>query len=977
MKFRVSIIFTIILFAVFSVAAQSVKSKIQREIYQNKWTDSILNNMTVDQKIGQLFMVAAYSNMDEKHYQNIENLIKMHELGGLIFMQGTPTKQAELTNRYQQISKIPLLIGFDGEWGLAMRLKESYQFPWNMTLGAIRDNDLIETFGKQLGKQHKRIGVHVNFAPVVDVNTNPLNPIIGNRSFGENKINVAEKSVAFTKGLQSEGVLASAKHFPGHGDTDKDSHKTLPTIGFDATRIDEVELYPYKQLINADLKSVMVAHLNVPSLEPTQNLPSTLSYKIVTELLQEKLGFKGLIFTDALNMKGVVNNSEAGSVELAALLAGNDVLLFSEKIPEAIEKIKKALDDKILTESRLNNAVKKILEAKYWAGLDQYKAIDLEGINEFINTVENEVLHRQLIENSVTLLKNKDNSFPIQHLEKQQIAYVKFGDADHLPFLNMLQNYTEVTPVEINEMDSIQKLLNNFNLVIIGYHKSDENPWRNHKFNPKEVALIQKIASEKNTIFTLFSNPYSLLDINDFQNFKSVVLAYQNSKLGQEITAQMLFGAHETKGKIPVSIRNEFYEGHGIISSNLSRLSYGIPEEVGLDRKKLMEIDSVANYVIANNIAPGMQVLVAKDAKVVYQKSFGKHTYDSNQQVQNTDLYDLASLTKILATLPILMEMEERGKFELEDRLSHLMPEYKDSNKRKITVTEMLSHNARLQAWLPFYTKTLNSETKQPDAAYYRSFKNEDFNIEVAKNLYLRTDYKDSLNYIIEQSDLLKKKEYKYSDLPYYIFKQYIEKETKTPLNKLAENHFYDKIGANRLTYLPLNKFDSLAIVPSEYDTYFRNQVLRGYVHDMGAAMQGGVGGHAGLFGNANDVAKMMQLYLQKGFYGGHRFFKTSTIEKFNHRYFLKEDNRRGLGFDKPLINGGNANTCGCVSQESFGHSGFTGTYAWADPETDIVYVFLSNRTFPTMENNKIIKEEIRTKIQRIIQDAIINKLTH
>lgn len=972
MKLKVQFFIAVMIFPFLKVNSQSVNVKIDESYQEQKWVDSLLNNMTIDQKIGQLFMVAAYSNSDEKHSQSIENLIQKYEIGGLIFMQGTPLKQAELTNRYQHVSKIPLLIGFDGEWGLAMRLKESYQYPWNMTLGAIRDNDLIEAFGKQLGKQHKRIGVHINFAPVVDINTNPLNPIIGNRSFGENKENVAEKSVAFIKGLQSEHVLASAKHFPGHGDTDKDSHKTLPTIGFDTDRINDVELYPYKKLINADLKSVMVAHLNVPSLESTQNLPSSLSYKIVTELLQDKLGFKGLIITDALNMKGVSYGFEPGDVELNALLAGNDLLLFSEKVQEAIIKIKKAIDDKKLTESRLNYSVKKILESKYWAGLNQYKPIELEEINTFINSVDNEVLHRKLIENSVTLLKNKEDIFPIQHLEKQRIAYVKLGDADHLPFLNMLQNYTKVIPVDITEIDSVQKNLNDFNLVIIGYHKSDENPWKNHKFSLKELEIIKKIAAEKNTILTLFSNPYSLLDIDDFQQFKGVVLAYQNGKLTQEITAQMLFGAHETKGKLPVSIRNEFFEGYGLISSNLSRLSYGIPEEVGLSRKKLSEIDSIANYVINNNIAPGLQILVAKDAKVVYQKSFGYHTYDRKQQVQSSDVYDLASLTKILATLPVLMEMEEDGKFELDDRLGHLLPEYRDSNKRKLTVTEMLSHNARLQAWIPFYTSTLDKETKKPSAQYYNSSRNDYFTIEVAKNLYLKSNYKDSINFIIEQSELLKKKEYKYSDLPYYIFKQYIEKETRTPLNKLVESHFYNKIGAYRLSYLPLTKFDSLTIIPSEYDLYFRNQVLRGYVHDMGAAMQGGVGGHAGLFGNANDVAKIMQLYLQKGFYGGQRFFKISTIDKFNHRYYLKDENRRGLGFDKPQLNGGNANTCGCVSQESFGHSGFTGTYTWADPESNIVYVFLSNRTFPTMENNSIIKEEIRTKIQQIIQDAII-----
>lgn len=972
MNFKKYSSFLLFLLMVITAQAQSEKQWNTFELSQKKWTDSILKTLSVEQKIGQLFMIAAYSNMDEKHYQTTENLVQQYQLGGLIFMQGTPLKQAELTNRYQQKSKIPLLIGFDGEWGLSMRLKESYQYPWNMTLGAIRNNDLVQEFGQQLGQQLKRIGVHINFAPVVDVNTNPLNPIIGNRSFGENKINVAEKAIAFTKGIQSEQVLASAKHFPGHGDTDKDSHKTLPTISFNASRIDSVELYPYKKLIDYGVGSVMIAHLNVPSLDSIKNIPSTLSYKIVTELLKEKLQYKGLIITDALNMKGVLNGGEAGSVELAAFLAGNDMLLFSEKIQEAIVKIKIAVDSGIITNERLDYSVRKILEAKYFVGLNKFKPIVLEGLKESVNSIENEVLHRKLIENSVTLLLNKDEIFPIQDLEKKRIAYVKLGDADHLPFLNMLQNYAIVTPVEITSKDSVLDKLSAFNLVIVGYHKADDHPWRNHKLSETELNLLGEIAKKNNTIVSVFANPYSLLQIPSFQDFKSVVLAYQNSQLSQEITAQMLFGAHETRGKIPVSIKNEFYEGYGLLSSNLSRLSYGIPEEVGMSRTKLAEIDRIAAQVINQEMAPGMQVLVAREGKVIFQKSYGFHTYEKTQAVKNTDVYDVASLTKILATLPLLMEMEEKGKIELDDKLSHLLPEYRNSNKKKITLKELLSHHAKLQAWIPFYTKTLQNGTKIPNSKYYSNHKNKWFEIEVAKNLYLRSDYLDSINAIIEESKLLPKKEYKYSDLPFYIFKQYIEKKYNKGLDELTSSHFYNALGANRLTYLPLQKMDSLAIIPSEIDAYYRYQTLRGYVHDMGAAMQGGVGGHAGLFGNANDVAKMMQLYLQKGFYGGHRYFKNQTIDKFNTRYFESEGNRRALGFDKPQLNGESANTCGCVSQESFGHSGFTGTFAWADPETNIVYVFLSNRTYPTMENNKLIKEEIRTKIQKIIQDAII-----
>lgn len=964
---------SLILTCVFLKAQTLNPLQTKDSLSQIKWVDTLLNNMTIDEKIGQLFMVQAYSNKSENHANFIENLIEKHHIGGLIFMQGTPTKQARLTNKYQSISKIPLLIGFDGEWGLNMRLKNAYRFPWNMTLGAIRNNKLIEDLGVQVGKHCKRLGIHINFAPVVDINTNSKNPIIGNRSFGQGRKNVTEKATAFINGIQRQQVLATAKHFPGHGDTSTDSHKTLPVLDFNIKRLDSIELYPYKKLFKTNLASVMVAHLSVKALENNEQLPTSLSYKVVTELLQHKLNYKGLILTDALNMKGAANFAKPGEVDLAALLAGNDLLLIPEDVTAAITKIKEALKDSVISENRIDVSVRKILMAKYWAGLKEFKLVDLDNLVQDLNSISNELLHRKLVENSITLLKNESLVFPIQNLDTKKIAYVKLGDAKNNNFIEMLKNYTAIDVVSAQNLDELLIKLKPYNLVIIGYHKSNLNPWKDFKFKDKELVWLQEIARKNTTILDVFASPYSLLQLKTFENIEGLILSYQNSEISQQISAQMIFGALETKGKLPISIKNVFSEGHGLMSTSLKRLAYSIPEEVGLSSNKLAKIDSIATIVLKKKMAPGLQVLVARKGKIVYKKEFGYHTNKKIIAVSKNDLYDVASLTKILASLPLIMELEERGVIGLDDTLGNLMPKFKESNKDTLTVKELLSHTARLKAWIPFYLNTLDSITKKPSKEFYRKQKIEGFDVKIADNLFIKSNYASTMLDSIVAAEQRIRSGYKYSDLPFYIFKDYIENYYKKNLNELTQEHFYKSLGANNTTYLPLTKFSKKNIVPTEKDTYYRNQLIHGYVHDMGAAMQGGIGGHAGLFSNSNDIAKIMQLFLQKGYYGGKRYFQPKTFDKFNQRYFESNKVRRGIGFDKPQILEKEKATCGCVSEKSFGHSGFTGTYAWADPETEIVYVFLSNRIYPTVNNKGLIRDNIRTQIQQFIQDAIID----
>jgi beta-N-acetylhexosaminidase len=937
---------------------------------ENKWVDSVYNQMSFDQKVGQLFMVAAYSNKDEAHCLEIEKLITESKVGGLIFFQGGPHRQSNLTNRYQSISKVPLFIGIDAEWGLSMRLDSTYRYPWNMTLGAVRDLRLIKKVGENMADESNRLGIHFNFAPVIDINTNPKNPIIGNRSFGEDKVNVANHAIALMDGVQSKGVFSTGKHFPGHGDTATDSHYALPLVNFDKSRIDKTELYPYKRMFDEGLVSVMVGHLNIPSLEPKENIPTTASFKVVTNLLQDELGFEGLIFTDALNMKAASKYLAPGDLDLETFLAGNDILLFPENVPSAIQKITTAFNENRITPQRLERSVKKILKYKFKAGLNNYKPIDTKNLAKDLITTSKNALQYQLYEQAVTVLKNSDNILPIKNLN-QKIAYVKLGDDVNSTFVSTLKKYTEVIEIQSDTIDSLLVKLKEFSTVIVGFHKSDK-AWKKHDFTEKELQWLQEIAKNNTVILDAFTKPYSLSSINSFSDIEAVVLSYQNADIAQEVSAELIFGAIDSQGKLPVSINEEFPVNHGIEFEKINRLGFTAPENVGMSHEILSQIDKIADKAISQKMTPGMQILVARRGKVVYQKSFGHKTYETTEKIDNSNLYDVASVTKIVATLPIAMQLFDHKKVQLDSKLSDMLPVFSNSNKKDINFKELLSHNAQLQPWIPFYKETLDS-LKKPDLKYYNTLFSEQFSKQVAQNLYLKNDYQDTLFKKIIDSKLLEKKEYKYSDLTFIILKEFIEKTYKKPLNDLSKQNLFTPLGMNNTMFNPLQVFKNEQIVPTEIDDYFRYSLLQGHVHDMAAAMQGGVAGHAGVFSNSMDLAKMMQMYLQKGNYGGVQYITNATFDTFNTCHFCDTGNRRGLGFDKPQL-GKEGPTCGCVSKSSFGHTGFTGTMVWADPETEIVYIFLSNRTFPNANaTNKLSKENIREDIQKIIQNAILD----
>ena len=967
-----SIAALLLLFSSVAVLAQQFNPLLVQNDRENQrvWVDSIYSNMSLQEKVGQLFMVDIYSSDPKEKKDKVKDLIQNQYIGGIIFSKGGPKQQVQLNNEFQALSRTPLIMAMDAEWGLAMRLDSTFAYPWNMTLGAISDNKIIQKIGKRIGEHTKRIGMHINFAPVVDININPANPIIGNRSFGEDKYNVTEKSVAFMKGMQEAGIISNAKHFPGHGDTDADSHLSLPTINFTRERIDSIELFPYRHLIKEGLGSVMVAHLNIPALDARPNFPSSLSNKVVTDLLQGELGFNGLIFTDALSMKGVANYNEPGAIDLAAFIAGNDVLLISEDIPKAHGAIIKAYNEGIITEERLMRSVKKILFAKYKVGLHNYLPVDATNIVADLNDVVDDVLYEEAIQSALTVLKNDDEILPIKDLKNTKIGYVNFGDDSGEYFLNQLNKYSKVDWVKADNLNTYIQKLKEYDVVIIGFHKQNDNPWKSFKFSKKELVWIYEIARKNKVILDVFARPYSLLDVKTTANFEAIVMSYQNSRVSQELSAQLIFGARASAGKLPVSLGEGFPVGSGLQTSQIGRLQYGTPESVGVNSKTLTKIDSLVQVGFDEDMMPGAQILVARKGKVIYQKNFGYHTQDKKIAVKDDDIYDVASLTKILSTMPLVMDLYDRKLVTMETTLSQLLPEYEDSNKADINMKDMLMHYAKLTSWIPFYKETMDSVTKLPSPRYYSKKSKGEYTIKISDNLFLRKDFKDSIFEQVRTSELRERLSYKYSDLPYYILKKYLEAYYGMGLENLVQDNVYQSLGAVHTTYLPLEKFPRSQIAPTEDDTYFRMQKVHGYVHDQGAAMLGGVGGHAGLFSNSNDVAKIMQMYLWDGSYGGKRYFGPETMQAFNSCYYCEDDVRRGVGFDKPQLDD-DGPTCGCVSMTSFGHSGFTGTFTWADPSEEIVYVFLSNRTYPSADNKKIIQSNLRSNIQEVIYEAI------
>ncbi len=976
----------------------------------SSWVDSVLQSLTLKDRIGQLFMAAAYPNQGKKDVQRITNLIKDHHIGGIIFFQGTPDEVARLAQYYQSISEVPLLIAIDGEWGPSMRIDQTIRYPRQMMLGAINDNDLIYQMGRDIGKQLKMLGIHVNFAPVIDVNNNPANPVINSRSFGENRENVARKGILYMKGMQDEGIIAVAKHFPGHGDTDLDSHYELPIITHDIRRLDSIELYPFRALIESGICGVMTAHLSVPMLDTTPNLPSTLSAKIGDSLLKGEMNFKGLIFTDAMTMKGVTNLYQADVSNCLAVLAGNDILLMPEDVGRSIREIETMIENGQIQADDIADRCRKILTAKDWAVLPVEKSRKLasKALIDSLNSPYFEVVRRKLIEKAVTLVENKQGILPFADLEKQHIAVVSIGSDSVFEFQRAMALYTNIAGFQVRgKEDSLYiphllDTLQHFNVIVLSLHSDEFRATKQFGLSSSLLQVADTLLSCYPTILTVFANPYTLSRLKYLNNNQALIVAYENDKTIQNITAQMLFGGYGMEGRLPVSITKDYRVGMGQTTPGGLRLRYSTPLEAGFSEKKLKIIDSIVNSAIDARVMPGCQVLAAKDGKIFFQKSYGYHDYYKKQPVENTDLYDIASITKVVATVPALMYLEEQEQIDLKDRLSKYLPELDTTNKNKLTLEDILLHQAGLQPYIPLYISSIqpvypnqkfsssryskqypiyagknyyiNRQLKYKDNCYSRQ-PGETYSLQIADGLYENPSLIDSMLLSIYSSEVDKPGNYKYSDLGFILFYRMVERLTNRKFDLFLNDYFYAPLGASTLTYKPLQKFDKSQIAPTENDMIFRKQIVHGYVHDQAAAMLGGVSGHAGLFSNANDLAKYLQMLLNGGSYGGRQYLDSKLIEKYTSCTACENGNRRGLGFDKPERDTTkNGSAFKGISTASYGHTGFTGTMVWADPSTGIQYIFLSNRVYPDALNNKLLELNIRTKVQKAIYDAYIKE---
>ena len=935
---------------------------------QAMWVDSLYNSLSLKEKVGQLFMPMIFTERDSSHYKFNLNLIKENKIGGLVFSLGGPVVQSQWLNNFQKASKTPLLVSIDAEWGIAMRLDSVKPFPWPMTLGAVKDTSLLRKIGKRMGEQEKRLGIHYSFSPVLDINTNPKNPIIGNRSYGSSSSRVIRQAMAIMEGHHEAGILTSGKHFPGHGDTSQDSHKTLPTVAFSADRISKVELEPYRQLIKKGLSSIMVAHLNIPSISK-EGLPTSLSKDVIRGILKEELDFKGLVITDALNMKGVSEYSKAKNIDLTAFLAGHDILIISNDIPKGIKAILKAYSLGIVSEERLSYSVKKILKAKYKVGLNKYQSIDLNNLSNDLNTIEDQVLNYDAMGKALTLLKNKNNIIPLK--SKSVLGHIVLGDDSGEFFEKQLEKYNLIKKIKNVTSGNVLEKTINIDTLIVSFHRSNSTPWKASGFSNEQRKIISKIAKNKTLILDVFVKPYALSVLESIKGIDALLLSYQNSEDSQELSADAIFGAQKINGSLPVDVSESYQEGAGIDQNKLHRMGYASAISLGFDSDKLKAIDDLAQVAIDSIMTPGIRVLVSRKGKIFYDKSFGYHTYKKERKVQANHLYDLASLTKILGTLPLVIKAVGDNEMNLKTTVGDLIPEWIDSDKGQITLKEMLSHQARLFPWIPFYKETLNSRGN-PMRSMYKKKNFKSFSLPVTSELYLKSNFEIDMYDQIKESVLLEDGTSKYSDLPYYILKKYFENKNGKDYNDLVQETIFNPLGLDRITYRPLKRFLKEEIVPSEVDTYFRHTELDGYVHDMGAAMQGGVGGHAGLFGDAYSVASIMQMYLNGGSYNGVDLLKSEVINTFNNCYYCDKGSRRGVGFDKPQLEGKHKSTCGCVSKNSFGHSGYTGTYTWADPEKEIIIVILANRTYPE-DDFTFSKSNIRTRIQELVYEALIN----
>lgn len=954
--------------------------------------DSLLARMTLEEKIAQMMVVRCGSGYDPATVQDMQVKIGRYGYGGLCFFKGNAWDVYRAVKAYQTIARIPLWISIDGEWGPAMRLTDVAAFPMQQTLGAIQDTAWIRRMGEAVGWQCRQVGLSWNFIPVLDVNSNPLNPVINMRSFGEDPRAVAAQGAAYARGMRAQGVVGSLKHFPGHGDTEKDSHYTLPEIKHDTAYIDRVDLFPFQALIDQGAEAVMVGHLRVPAVDAKG--PASLSEIWIKDYLRGRMGFRGLTVTDGLEMKGVAEGVKWGSgeVEVRAVEAGEDVLLLPASPEAAVKAIVKAVRNGRIPLADIDSAVYRILKLKAETlGAFTLRSADSEdfrpavysdslALSGALNNPRIQALQRELYARALTIVDDERAVLPLRSVRYPAKACIHIGDyADMdgtrkatgaLPaddFGRMLERYADFDHYYIDRNQSgdsasgYWSLWNRYDLVVIDLGGTSPYLSRRYGITDATLRLLSRLqALPGETVLASFAPPYALAQFEKL-SFSAMVCGYQDVPAARTAMAQLLFGGIAAQGRLPVSVGTRYPAGTGI-QTEATALSYGLPEQVGFCSADFAVIDSLVEHGIDTGAYPGCQVLIAYKGKVIYDKNFGHFTYEKKQQVGDDDLYDLASLTKILATTVAYMQLYDRGVYRLDQAISRAVPRLLRTDKKNLTFRRLLAHESGLKPSLL---------TSQPDSYPNRDYlsgeRNEEYVWPVADSLYLHRRARRELREEMDKMPL-GRPTYQYSDLGFQYLYEAFPYLTDASLEDYVQTHFYDSLGLTRLTYRPLEKFPVARLVPTENDTAWRHRLIRGYVHDPMVALYGGAGGSAGLFGTAHDVAVMAQMLLQNGRYGGYRYIDSATVALFSCAAFSSAKNRRGGGFDKRPLEEDAPSPCALsASPASFGHSGFTGTYFWVDPEKEIVYVFLSNRVHPYPKPNLLLKLSIRTDIQDYI----------
>jgi beta-N-acetylhexosaminidase len=971
------------LFVLLALCIASKFSTAQNSSASN-WADSVYKTLSPEERIAQL-MVVRLSAIDAKtkvvsfYDKQVSDLIKQYNVGGVCVFQGSPVKQANIINALQAKAKTPLLMCIDAEWGVGMRMIDSVlPLPKQMMLGAVEDASIVYKYGKIVADQCRRVGLQVNYAPVVDVNNNPNNPVINDRSFGEDKYKVALFGIQYMKGMQDNGVMACAKHFPGHGDVAVDSHLDLPVINKSMAQLDSLELYPFREIFKAGIGSVMIAHLFIPAIDNTANRATSISKNNVTQLMRDQLGYQGLTFTDALEMQGVKKFFPNGAASVESIIAGNDMLCLPGDVPMAIAKIQAAIKNKRITWADIEMHCKKVLLAKYAYGLASLQPINTTNLTNDLNSQVSS-MRKLIAENALTVLRKTDDIFfPMTAPAKtvaNDVVYVSIGNNSDNAFAKRMRtdykadvfyfNYNQDAGRILSTVELIKK---RYKKVVIGVHNYSRVPASNFGISKAAVDLVSKLQQQTNAITFVFGNPYA---IKNWCAAKNIVACYEDDDIIQNTAVDLLQGKIIAKGKLPVTVCEGFKYGSGIVAAGffLPRIN---PDEAGLDPVKLNAIDSIATDAIAKGATPGCVVLVAKDGRIAYHKAYGNYNYNKTEAVGVESIFDMASVTKICATTISVMKLYDEGKIDLKKKLGDYLPWVKGTNKENLLIENILLHQAGLVAYIPFYKETIDS-IGNPMPQYYTVKKNDSFNIRVAENLFMRTAWRDTLYQRILQSPLGKSRNYIYSDNDFIFLGKIIENVSGLPLDEYVQKEFYTPLGLTTAGFKPRERFATNRVVPTEQEKIFRLQLLQGDVHDPGAAMFGGVAGHAGMFSNAYDIAVLMQMLLNGGIFNGKKYLNTETIKLFTA--YHSSISRRGYGFDKPeKDNNTRPEPYPCLSSspQTFGHTGFTGTCVWADPVSKLIFIFLSNRINPQGgDNRKLLDMNVRPKIHEAIYKAM------